>query len=814
VTYLSFCLAALLCCAATRTAAGVEIPSGRHVVSFNLDWKFHKGDVEGAAQPAFDDSTWRKLDLPHDWSVEEPFCKDWASGTGYLPGGTGWYRKTFEVSAGETGRTVLVYFDGIYCNSDVWINGHHLGTRPNGYISFHYDMTPYLNIGGSNVIAVRVDHAKYADSRWYTGSGIYRDVSLISTSRIHVAPWGLFVTTPRVSADEAVVRVTTSLQNETDTAADVLLEHRLLYQGQDVGCVAGNLRLGASGTGSLTQEITVPSPKLWSVDTPHLYEVQTFLRRGENVLDNQTTRIGIRTLRFDPNEGFSLNGENMKWKGVCLHHDAGVLGAAIPKKVWALRLDRLKEMGCNAIRMSHNPHSTNLYDLCDEKGFLVVDEVFDEWELPKRKWVAGWNQGEPSHDGYAEHFEQWERRDLADVVRKNRNHPSIIMWSIGNEVDYPNDPYTHPILDTEANPQTYAKFSEDLPHADRLGQVARELAAVVKAHDTTRPVTAGLASALVSNETGYAAALDVVGYNYQEFRYARDHAKYPDRPLYGSENGMSLDGWRAVADNDYVMGQFLWTGIEYLGEAGRWPRRSSTSGAIDLANNGKTEYFIHKSLWNDAPMVYIGTSRIGQGDGNTSLWRHRRADPHWNWTENDTVRVSAYTNGDSVELFLNGTSLGVRRKEDAKDGVMHWDVQFAAGELRAVARAGKREVASCVLKTAGPTSRIVASGDTATLTADRQDVAIIDLMIADDAGTRVYHADNEITCRVSGPLRFLGMENANPSNVRLYKAPSQHAWHGRMTVYVQALDEAGEGVIEFTGTGLKKAAVVLKVVDE
>jgi hypothetical protein len=496
-----------------------------------------------------------------------------------------------------------------------------------------------------------------------------------------------------------------------------------------------------------------------------------------------------------------------------MHHDAGALGAAIPLGEISRRLGILKEMGCNAIRTSHNPFSPDFLELCDQMGFLVIGEAFDEWELPKKKWLEGWNVGTPGKEGYAADFKKWAKTDLKDFILRDRNHPSVIMWSIGNEVDYPNDPYTHQILNTEANPQTWAKFSESLPHADRLGVVARELVAVIKELDKTRPVTAGLASALMSNETGYADALDVAGYNYQEFRYEPDHKKYPARPLYGSENGMTLEMWNYVADNDYVMGQFLWTGFEYLGEAGRFPMRSNTAGVIDLAGNKKPEFYFRQSLWSDKPMVFLGTSDRLAERGPVSLWAHKRVEPLWNWEEGKMISVNAFSNCEEVEVFLNGKSLGSKKMAEFQNRTITWEVPFAKGILRAVAKNSGREVASYELKTTGAPAQITVQCDKTSLKPDRQGLAHIFVTLCDETGNTVYSAENEITCEISGPVRLLGMEDSNPANIEDYKDNKQKAFHGKLLIYLQSIDKTGPVTIKLSSPGLQGTTIRLNVAE-
>jgi len=666
-------------------------PSGREVQNFNFDWKFYKGDIVDGQNPGLNDSGWRTLDLPHDWSIEGPFSKDYASSTGFLPGGIGWYRKSFSIPDNEKNRKVFISFDGIYNNSEVWINGTWLGKRPNGYISFQYDLTPYLNSGKENLIAVKVDHTKFSDSRWYTGSGIYRNVKLIFTSPLHIKLWGVFAQEKDVSIEKATLDIEVSIINETGKASDVIVTNYLLSATDNLKKKSTKMSIPGSSPKIITQKMEIFGPKLWDVDNPNLYSLVTVVK-GNGILDNQTTRVGFRNIRFDSDKGFFLNGKNLKLKGICMHHDVGTLGSAVPRQVIERRLDILKEAGCNAIRTSHNPFSSDFLELCDEKGFLVIGEAFDEWELSKRKWIEGWNVGTPGKEGYSVNFKEWATTDLRDMIMRDRNHPSIFMWSIGNEIDYPNDPYSHPVLNTEENPQTWAKYDEKLPNANRLGEIAKELVSLIKQLDKTRPVTAGLASVLMSNESGYAEALDVTGYNYQEFRYAIDHKKYPKRIIYGSENGMSLEAWKAVADNDFIIGQFLWTGFEYMGEAGQFPSRHSTSGIIDLAGNKKPEFYFRQSLWSDKPMVFIGTTDHLTDNEPLDLWAHKMVDPVWNWKPGQPIIINVFTNCEEVELFLNNRSLGIKKMDDFKSRTITWEVPFETGTLKAVARISGKDL--------------------------------------------------------------------------------------------------------------------------
>ena len=572
----------------------------------NVDWYFNLGDIKYGGAEFFDHSEWRKLELPHDWSVESVASPSLASCTGYLPGGIGWYRKDLDIPKNKEGNKVYVYFEGVYNNSEVFINGKWIGKRPNGYVSFMYDLTPYLNFGGRNVLAVRVDHSQDADSRWYTGSGIYRDVYLVYANPVHIGLWGVSYSA-KVNQKNAVLSVQAEVENTDKMPVTVKVLHEVFDRdGKKVGAGSRDYSLKADEMVKKELTISVAQPKLWSLENPYLYTIKTTLSKGGKVIDRTETQAGIRSLTFDPNKGFALNGKLMKVKGVCIHHDAGCLGVAVPKEVWRRRLLQLKEIGCNAVRMSHNPQATCVYELCDELGILIKDEAFDEWEYAKKKWITGWNKGKPGFQGSASYFREWSKKDLADMIRRDRNHPSIIMWSIGNEVDYPNDPYSHPVLDqAEIGQQHVRGYRKEQPRAERLGDIAKELVEEAKKHDLSRPVTAALAGAVMSNETDYPAALDVVGYNYTENRYQIDHEKYPNRILYGSETRHDLNAWKAVRDNDFIFGQFIWTGFDYLGEAGPWPSRGFTTGMIDLAGNIKPNGYFRRALWLESPTVYV-----------------------------------------------------------------------------------------------------------------------------------------------------------------------------------------------------------------
>ena len=786
---------------------------------FNDDWKFYLGDAPGADAAEYDDTGWRAITLPHDFSIEAPFDPQWASATGFLPGGIGWYRKSFTRPDASLEGRVFLHFDGVYQNSEVWINGHFLGKRPSGFASFRYDVTAFLIPGGENVVAVKADHTRFADARWYTGSGIYRDVFLVETGLVQIRQWGIYVTTPTVTADRAEVVVEAAIQNHAETQAGVQVAFTLKDAAGVVVAEASAqaAAIASGGEEAVSVVLTITQPKRWSVETPYLYTLSTEVSVNGAVMDREETTVGLRSFRFEAANGFFLNDEPLKLKGVCVHDDAGALGTAVPIKVWERRLRTLKAAGVNAVRMAHNPHLPALYSLCDRLGLLVQDEAFDEWEQGKRKWIEGWNVGVAGTDGPFAHFDEWGETDLREMVLAHRNHPSIIMWSIGNEIDYPNDPYTHEILNTGNNPQIYGTgYQAGSPHSDRLGVVARKLAAVVRECDPTRPVTAALSAASVSNETGFADALDVVGYNYQEYRYLEDHAKHPDRVLYGSENGMRQEFWTAVADNPFISGQFLWTGIDYLGEAGKWPFHGSGAGLLDLASLPKPEYHFRRALWTTEPMVYIGTSAVPEGGEVLTLWTHKAALPVWSADGGDLRRVSGYTNCARAELFLNGQSLGIKAAAENGGGLVFWDVAYTPGTLTIHGLGANGETAATdTLQTAGPAHRLSLETDTETLLANGLDLAHVLVSIRDAAGVLVYSAADAITWTVSGAARLLGLENGDLSTLEDYRTSretgTRRAFQGRLLGYVQATADADPITVTATAPGLLPATLTLNL---
>jgi Beta-galactosidase/beta-glucuronidase len=774
-------------------------------IIINTNWLFHLGDCDALkADPSI---SWETLDLPHDWSSEGELSPSLASCTGYLPGGIGWYKKELDIPANKTGKKVYLYFEGIYNHSEVYINGHLLGKRPNGYVSFAYDATTFIRFGSKNTIAVRVNHSKSADSRWYTGSGIYRNVWLVYANPVHFSQWGITCETKKSNTKEAFLQIKSGIENNSKSLANLTLNIRLTNQdGEIVANKSEKMAIAPETHKTDTIDLKIENPVLWNLDQPYLYKLEATIMDGNKIIDQTTIPAGIRSFTFDPNKGFALNNQWMKLKGVCIHHDAGVLGSAVPKEVWARRLTALKQMGCNAIRLSHNPQAPELYDLCDKLGFLVMDEAFDEWESPKRKWLTGWNNGTPGYEGSYEFFNEWSERDLQDMICRDRNHPSIFAWSIGNEVDYPNDPYTHPILNgATINQPMYGGYMPDHPAAERLGSIAKRLVSIVKKYDTSRPVTAALAGVVMSNETEYPAALDIAGYNYTENRYTQDHQKYPTRVIFGSENGQGFNEWKSVRDNDYIFGQFLWSGIDYLGEAGTWPSRGLGTGLLDFAGFMKPWAYFRQSLWSSAPMIYIGTQRLSKTKEVHNPWHV------WNYSTGDSVRVVCFTNTAKAQLFVNGKAIGNKQVYNDQTGIITWDIAYQNGKLEAVGY-DKSDNPACrdsIITVQAPYA-IIAKPSKNTLTAD-QNLSQIEIQIVDKNNNPVTLADNEITCQTSDNVKYLGMEAGDNRDITNYKSSTRKTFHGRLLCYIEGQNKKGKAVIQFTSPGLLSAKTEIEL---
>jgi beta-galactosidase len=826
---LSACLALGFCGATVGAdaAPGPELVLGvERRLSLNEGWRFLRGEAKGAEQPGFDDTTWRTLDLPHDWAIEGPFDKAHGPSQGALPFyGTGWYRKHFTLPESAGGRVFSVELDGAMSNARVWLNGVELGGRPYGYIGFGFELTPHLRWGGEdNVLAVRLTPEKLS-SRWYPGAGLYRHVWLDVTGPVHVDRWGTYVTTPLVSDAEAIARVRTTVRNRRGEATRVTVETSVVAgDGKEVGRASAPHSLAVGAPTTIDSEITVPRPERWDVDRPYLYDLVTTIRDGEDVLDRTVTRFGIRTIAFDKDRGFELNGRPLRFQGVCLHHDLGALGAAVNRRATERQLEIMKAMGANAIRTSHNPPSPEQLELADELGLLVMDEAFDMWGKTKIE------------NGHGKYFDEWGERDLRDMIRRDRNHPSIVMWSIGNEI---------------------------LEQADADGaEVARRLAAICHEEDPTRPVTAGFNQLDNAIGNGLVDEVDIAGFNYKAPRYAEVLESYPDWIVLGAETASTVSSrgvyhlpiekyqkhpsrqitsydivappWAYAPDVEFValdrsprvLGEFVWTGFDYLGEPtpyymwnepddpNDWPARSSYFGTVDLAGFPKDRYYLYQSRWTSEPMVHVL--------------------PHWNWEghEGGSIPVNVYTNADEVELQLNGASLGRKRRgaqlvaipvgdnvsENGLFGTsyrMVWAAPWQAGTLRAVAYDDGREVATYEVSTAGKPARIALIPDRTELAADGRDLSFVTVRIEDEDGNLCPFADNLVRFTVKGAGRREAVDNGNPATLEPFQADERRAFGGLALLIVRS-EKGPPGRIQVTARskGLHSARTSLTTLPE
>ena len=799
-------------------ASVMPVPADRRS-SFDKQWKFFKGDNEGAESPDFEDGSWRTLDLPHDWSIEGPFSQDApAGGTGaYLPTGIGWYRKQFTLPAATRGKRIVLQFDGVYQRSEVWINGTSLGMRPYGFITFSYDLTSHLKPAGKlNQIAVRVDNSLQPNCRWYTGSGIYRHTWLIVTDPIHIAQWGTFITTPSISPESASVEVTTRVVNQSDHEAACDLATEILNQkGIVVQQGSSTMSVQPGGEVTFVQRLQVASPALWSVSTPDLYSVRSTLRSREEQLDQEINAFGIREIKFDADRGFLLNGERVKMNGVCVHGDCGSVGTAVPERVWERRLQLLQKMGCNAIRLSHNPPAPELLDLLDRMGFLVMDEAFDEWKQPKLQT--------PLY-GYHKYFDEWSARDMSAMIERDRNHPSIVIWSAGNEMPDQSDPH---------GPETLQALLD-----------------IIRSKDPTRLVTAACDQIAAEPKAAlpeFLEKLDVVGYNYvdrwrdrREKFYSIDRNAYPNRRFIGTETS-SIFGSRGTyalqepddaffgrASNtaieveqlqkfiqtyDYVSGDFIWTGIDYLGES-LWPSKIGSSGALDTCGFPKDAYYFYQSRWTAEPVLHLS--------------------PHWNWAgkEGKVITVTCYTNCDTVELFLNGERLGVKGYAFPRPGMvgtygnypprakalqttadlhLSWDVPFKAGTLRAEGVKDGKVIRTVELHTTGSPAKLGLAVDRPRISSRPGDVAHVTVQVLDAEGRVVPTAGDEINFALQGPGRILGVDNGRPDSHESYQGPGRRAFNGLALVIVQSTGSGATLTLSASSPALVPAKIGIEV---
>jgi beta-galactosidase len=794
---------ALLCWLSTAFAA-VESPvSPREIIPFDMGWRFRLGDDAAAKQPMFDDSSWRTLDVPHDWSIAGAFNPppDGEKESGFFVHGIGWYRKTFTLPAGTAAKKIVVEFDGVYMNSDVWINGQFLGRRPYGFIGFRYDLTEYLKTDGTpNVLAVRVDDSAEPSTRWYTGAGIYRHVRLIATNYTHFRlDGGLRVSTPQITPEQAIVETDAIIDAHFFTEEErqawlkdawkvnpvtrelVLRSSVLAPDGTEVGSTESKLTLASQLSGQrATQWVPVPKPRLWSEHTPVLYQVRCTLSLDGRTLDEATTTFGIRQLTFDSDRGLLVNGQPTKLKGVCLHQDAGSFGNAVPIGVWAVRLARLKEMGCNAIRPSHHPFAPEFYDLCDQLGFYVFDEAFDEWN---RDWTHNYTENPrgKAKFGYHLYFNQWHETDLRAMLRRDRNHPCVVFYSIGNEI--PN------------------QFDSD------GWKLAKKLVDLCHEEDPTRLATSACDQSFVSSRNGFMDQLDLGGYNYidriyKELTYAPEHERFPRRLLLGTETSNQVHNWLGVRDHDYVIGEFIWTGIDYLGESHAFPRRGSGSGFLDLAGGKKPEFYRRAAYWRKDPVLQLS---VLSGEKAESAWRPAPSYMHWNWTVGAPLSVRAVTNCDEVELFLNNTSLG-RHPVSHDVYASEWTVPYAPGVLSALAYRAGQKVATNELRTAAAAARLQLTPLAVPIASD---VAVYEITIVDPAGLTVPDAKTAVTVQVEGAGRLIGLDTGDLDYGGLFKVDTRNASQGRLLATVQRTTPASEARVTVTAPGLPATILIL-----
>ncbi len=781
-------------------ASAARSTSPRLIESFDSGWRFALGENSGAERPEFSDEKWRTVTLPHDWSIAGPFDpKNPTGGAGaFLPSGIAWYRKTFTLPTTAQNRRVFIDFDGVMQNSDVWINGVHLGHRPYGYVSFAYELTPHLRFGPSatNVVAVRADTSQQPASRWYSGGGIYRHVRLVTTDPVHFEHDSVFVSTPLIVEPrpgaktmwDHLVRVQARLVNASDAPRPVSLHVTLIDPNGKIAA-EGDTRPQALPPGEtlpVEWSTDLLNPIAWDLDHPRLYRAEIAIRAAAQNVDAVSVNFGVRDATFDSQRGFMLNGRPIKLLGVCLHHDGGVFGAAVPLAVWRQRLATLRTLGVNAIRTAHNPPDPGFLDLCDRMGFLVMDELFDCWTVGKNTF------------DYHLYFNEWSKTDVRDTVRRDRNHPSVVLYSAGNEI-------------------------HDTPQVEKAKAILAGLVAVFHENDPTRPVTQALFRPNVSHDytNGLADLLDVIGTNYRDQELLAAWAAKPRRKIIGTEQRHDRETWVTLRDHPQEAGQFLWTGVDYLGESRRWPIIGSASGLLDRTGAVKPLGRERQSWWSTTSMVAIvrRTGRIARtnydpgyepANAPTAIRRPQVLFADWNPTNSQPhdESVEVYSNCDSVELFLNGKSFGAQ-PINANAAPRTWKVLYVPGSLLAIARNGGKEVARDELRTAGSPAKIVLVADHDGVSSQWDDVVRITATIVDANGIRVPAANNEVSFTVDGPGVVVAMDNGDTATHRAFQATDYPADQGRCVAFVRATADHGSITLHATSPGLGTGAVTL-----
>lgn len=744
--------------------------------TFDFDWLFHLGEDSNAMKTDFTPTGWKweNIQLPHDYSIHQNFEGEIGGAAGYLPGGIGLYRKEFSIPASYEGKRVSLLFDGVYHNATIYLNGKQIGYNFYGYTSFEIDMTPYLNYGGKNTLLVHVNRAEKA--RWYTGSGIYRHVWLQVTEPVHVATWGTYITTPEVTEASARVKMLTSVVNTTDSPKKIEVIQTIVDENGNQLKIQGKkiqettrVEVVANDTTDVEQGMSISQPRLWSLEDPYRYFVKTTLKEGKKVIDDYLTPFGIRTIRFDARKGFFLNGKNVKMKGVSLHIDAGCLGVAVPDRAYERRLEKLKEFGCNAIRCAHNPPSPQFLDMCDRMGFLVIDEAFD-------KWKSGF---------YEKHFDSCWRKDLGGMIIRDRNHPSIVIWSIGNEV-------------------------QESWYDNKIGvNRAKMLQDFVHKLEPTRPVMIACPSGF---KDAFGEVADILGYNYMEARLLKDFKKNPDRirfiseafPYYSSDNPNNVrayldrNPWNFAKENDCIFGSFVWAGVDYLGESPYWPTKGWSSCLFDVCMFERAAAGYHRSVWNDRPMVRLAVVDPSQDiDPGRDHWQFPIMVRHWNMPYNDarTLEVRTMTNCDEVKLIAPSgwakADFLPRKAADYENSTIKWNIPYRKGKVIAIGYKDGKEVCRDSIVTSGKTHHAVITADCKELKADGQDLSHITIELFDDKGIPVQMDDRLVTVSVEGAGKFLGIDNGDLRRSKSFKGNQLKTYFGRALAIVQSDRKAG-----------------------
>ena len=768
---------------------------------FDNNWRFHKGGALGAEEPSFNDSGWRVIDLPHDWSIEDlpgtdsPFNADAISQVngGFTTGGTGWYRKTFTIPKELTDKQFIIMFEGVYMNADVWLNGEFLGNHPYGYTSFWFDISGKIRFDKENVLAVKVKN-EGENSRWYSGSGIYRHVWLNIVSPVHFEPWGICITTPQVSQEEAIINIKTSLVNKTTKVSTITIVTKVFNSsGEQKAEIKTVKTIEPGATPEIAGELTLNKPSLWSPDSPVLYKAISEIYDSESLVDKVETTFGIRSISFDSSRGFLLNGKPVKLKGGCVHHDNGILGSKAYDRAEERRVELLKSNGFNAIRSSHNPPSPAFLDACDRLGMFVIDESFDMWK-----------EGKNPYD-YHLYFNDWWKKDIESMILRDRNHPSVILWSIGNEI--PNS------------------------QAPEVVETAKILAGYIRLLDTTRPVTSAV-NDLRPVKDPYFAVLDVAGYNYasggdhnQKNLYEMDHDRLPQRIIVGTESYPleAFGSWMDVVDHPYVIGDFVWTAFDYIGEASiGWrgyfqkqdffPWNLAYCGDLDICGWKRAQSYYRDALWNENKIsVWVTPPQpsfaLNPERQSWSKWHWNDVVDDWNWKGNEgkIMNVNIYSSCKEVELFLNGKSLGKKTTDRSTKYIAEWQVAYEPGTLKAIGYDGKKQVNTAELHTAGAPSLIRLTADRNKIRSDGKDLSYITVELTDNEGIRNPKADNTVSFEIEGPGSIAGVGNANPVSLESFQLPRRKAWHEKCMVIVKSDTNAGKIHLKAASTGLKSA---------